>query len=482
MRPDAMAVPYTSSGAGVAHWKQSKAGARLPLSRQPITGVAMACCIALLAGGAALWSANAPSLPAPLENLSPGVIALSVAAALTVLVWPEIALPVIVITAPLLDRYFGGERVRHLVFVKLALFSCAGLGIAFSSLLHNRRFSRVRTPADLPAIVLVCYTALSAAYAYVVAGYDLDWVAVAGYHLSQLALYHFLVTITLGRFAAFRRAGLIILIWSLLWLLPSLLTPGRGGGGATTWLVILLCYSTVAGSSLGRRIVWLMLPFALLDTLTSGFRTNWVAAAGQFAWLAGIGLLARLRRIAAFSIALLAVGIAAGFVALSNPSVFSPLPSADTFERYESGLLEGGYRIPEALIGLSAFKESPIFGKGIGYQTPVQWVEPLGYTPVGPIHHVYYVSYLSNEGLIGLAIILWYFGAALLSAPARRLWQSARKDPLAALGLGLQSAFFGAILGAFFAGPTDGHWTWGMLGAGSLLPAIWLAQRDRQER
>ena len=414
--------------------------------------------------------ANSVGLPFGLDRLGGLTLGAALAAGLTVLIWPELALPVIVTAAGLLDSRFGGERVRHLVFVKLALFGCAALGLALSGLRRPGRFSRVRTPADLPALLLVIYTAASAGYGYLVAGHDLNLVAVAGYHLSQVALYHFAVTTSLGKPEAYRRAGVLIIAWSLLWIVPSLAMSGRGGGTATTWLIVLLCYA-VAANARWRALVWLALPLALLDTLTSGYRTLWLAVTGQLGWLAG--LRGPARRLGAVAAVLLLVGLMGAVLALSRPGLLQAIPSADTLSRFATSVTDGGYRVPEAAIGLDSFRGSPVFGRGVGYQTIVRWVETMGYMPVGPIHHVYYISYLSNEGLVGLMIVLWYFAAALLSGPARRLRQQAADHPWAAAGVALQAALFGAVLGAFFAGPSDGHWTWGVFGAASLLPAMW---------
>ena len=162
---------------------------------------------------------------------------------------------------------------------------------------------------------------------------------------------------------------------------------------------------------------------------------------------------------------------------LASPFLLEAVPAADTLGRFEQSLTDGGYRAAEAVYGIQAFLESPVFGHGVGYQTPATWVDTMGYMPVGPIYHVYYVSYLANEGLVGLALLLWYFAAALFSGEARRLRQQVGADPWAALAVGLQSALAGAMVGAFFAGPSDGHWTWGVYGAAALVPAAW-ARRE----
>jgi hypothetical protein len=418
-----------------------------------------------------LLAGNAVSLPFGFHRF--GVLALGTALAvgLTVVVWPELAVPAIVIGAGLLDMQFGGYRVRHLVFVKLALFACACVGVAFANLRGQRRFTRVRTPADIPAFMLVCYTAISAAYGYLVAGHRPDSVAVAGYHLSQFGIYHFLMTTTLCRPESLRRAGLIVLLWSLVWLTPSILAPGRGGGAASTWLIVLLCYGT-SQRSWWTAVAWALLPLALLDTLTSGYRTLWVGLAGQLTWLAAIGIRGRVRWLGGAAPLLLVIGVVMGYLVLVNPSLLAPIPAAETLQRFRPSVGGGGYRIPEALIGISTFMASPIVGRGVGYQTPVVWVETMGYMSVGPIHHLYYVSYLSNEGVIGLAIVLWYFAAVLFARSARRVRRRTAQNQWAGAAAGLQAALFGAILGGFLSGPTDGYWTWGVFGAGALLTAV----------
>jgi len=412
----------------------------------------------------------APRLPFGLDRCSGPVLGLIVAAGLTGLAYPELALPLVIIGAGLIDSQLGGDRVRHLVFVKLALFACAGLGIIASTLRGKGRFVRARTPADLPALLLLGYTALSAAWGILVAGHDAYSVAIAGYQLSQLALYHFLVTTTLSRPHSFRQAGIIVIGWSLLWVVPSLLTPGRGGGTATTWLIVFICYA-MAPRSRWATVAWAALPIALLDTLTCGYRTLWVSVAGQLSWLAGIGFSAQPRRLRSLALALLILCALGAALAVARPSLLAPLPAADTLSRFASSLTDGGYRLPEALIGLAAFRENPLFGRSVGYHTSPVWVQTMGYMPVGPIYHVFYVGYLANEGLIGLGLVLWYFAAVLLSRDAVATRRRASADRWAAVGVGLQAALFGAILGAFLSGPTDGHWTWGVFGAAALLPA-----------
>ncbi|MBN1460025.1 MAG: hypothetical protein JXA57_10830 [Armatimonadetes bacterium] len=455
--------------------------AQLRSSTRVSAGALGACAVVAISLAVVLGADNAAYLPLNLGRYTGLTLGLAVAVGLTTLVWPELAVPAIIIGAGLLDSQLGHGRVRHLVFVKLALFGCGGLGVVLATAKRHSRMVRVHTPGDAPALCLVCYTALSAAYAYLYAGYDLDSVAVAGYHLSQLALYHFLVTTTLGRPDSLRRAGLITVAWSVLWIIPSLLTPGRGGGTATMWLIVLLCYTTASRSSWGL-LAWTALPLALLDTLTSGYRTLWVSVAAQVGWLANWGLRSRLRPLRGTAVALAALCLLTAGVLATRSSVLTSLPAASTLDRFSASVVDGGYRVPEALIGLAAFRQSPVFGLGVGYHTPPIWVETMGYMSVGPIYHVYYVSYLASQGIFGLGLVFWYFLAVLFSREARTIRRDASASPWAALAVGLQAAFVGAILAAFFSGPSDGHWTWGVLGAGSLLPAMWATQQAADSR
>ena len=455
--------------------------AQLRSSTRVSAGALGACAVAAISLAVVLGADSTAYLPLNLSRYTGLTLGLAVAVGLTTLIWPELAVPAIIIGAGLLDAQLGHGRVRHLVFVKLALFGCGGLGVALAMAKRHSRVARIRTPADVPALCLVCYTAGSAAYAYLCAGYDLDSVAVAGYHLSQLALYHFLVTTTLGRADSLRRAGIITVTWSVLWIIPSLLTPGRGGGSATMWLIVLLCYVTASRSS-WSLLVWTALPLALLDTLTSGYRTLWVSVAAQVGWLANCGLRSRLRQLRGTATTLTVLCVLIAGVLAARSFVLTSLPAAETLDRFSASLVDGGYRVPEALIGLAAFGQSPVFGLGVGYHTPPIWVETMGYMSVGPIYHVYYVSYLASEGIIGLGLVFWYFLAVLFSREARTARRDASRSPWAALALGLQAAFVGAIFAAFFSGPSDGHWTWGVLGAGSLLPAIWATQQSADSR
>jgi hypothetical protein len=439
-------------------------------------------CLAIAIGCvAALGVANSLQLPQRLDNIGAIAIGGFAATLLTVIIWPELTIPIIFVVTPFLERFIGAERVRYLVFIKLLFFSCAAIGIIATSLRNSRRFQRVRTPADLPALALVGYTACAAVYSYLVAGYDVDWIAVTGYHLAQFALYHFLVTITLSRPEAFRRAAIIVVVSSSLWIIPSLLTPGRHGADATTWLLVVLCYSAVQRRNNWQWLLWLALPVTLLCTITSGYRTLWIYTAGQLFWMAFIGLRAKLYRLTIFAATLFTIGLLGVVIALITPDLLTPIPAAVTLRRFEAGLIDGGYRLPEARAGLEAFLEKPVAGYGIGYQTPDRFIDTMGYMPVGPIYHVYYISYLVNEGIIGLLLLFWYFFAILFSRPARLMCRYARQEPWAAVSIGLQAALIGAMLGAFFSGPSDGHWTWGILGAAAMLPAMWLAHRNREE-
>ena len=435
-----------------------------------------ACGVAAIVLAAALAANSVARLPLGLDRCYGLIVGLVLAVVLTTLIWPELSVPAILIGAVVLDFQLGGERVRHLVFVKLSLFACGGIGVAFANMKCRTRFVRVQTPGDAPALCLVLYTAASAAYGYFVGGYALDSVAVAGYHLGQLALYHFLVTTTLCRPAYLRRASTIVVLWSLVWIIPSLLTPGRGGGTASMWLIVLLCYAT-ASRSWWAPAAWAALPFALLDTLTSGYRTLWISVAAQLGCLATWGFKARLRRLALAAGVVLVLGVFTAPLLIAQPSLLASVPAAATLNRFSASFTSGGYRIPEAVVGLEVFRQSPVFGSGVGYRTPPVWIETMGYMPTGPIHHLYYVSYLANEGILGLALVLWYFLAVLFSREARCLRRQASANPWAAFGVGLQAGLFGAIVAAFFSGPSDGHWTWGVLGAGSLLPAVWIARR-----
>ncbi len=439
-------------------------------------GALAACGVAAVSLAAVLLANSVPHLPLGLDRYPGLTLGLALATGLTTIIWPELAVPALIIGAGLLDSQLGGARVRHLVFIKLALFACGSIGVAFALTKRDPRIVRMRTPADAPALCLAGYTALSAAYGYLRAGHELDSVAVAGYHLSQLALYHFLVTTTLSRPGSLRRAGTIIVAWSLIWIIPSLLSPGRGGGTASIWLIVLLSYAAVSGAWWGV-IAWAALPLALLDTLTSGYRTLWVSVAAQLGWLASCGLGPRLRRFRAAAAVLLVLCVLGGALLVSRPFLLKSLPAAGTLDRFSASLTDSGYRVPEALIGLAVLRQSPLFGGGVGYHTPPVWVETMGYMPVGPIYHLYYVSYLASEGVIGLAIVLWYFLAVLFSREARGMRAQSSVNRWAALGVGLQAAFLGATIAAFFSGPSDGYWTWGVLGAGSLLPAVWGSSR-----
>jgi hypothetical protein len=118
-----------------------------------------------------------------------------------------------------------------------------------------------------------------------------------------------------------------------------------------------------------------------------------------------------------------------------------------------------GSRGAEARIGWEVFLENPVIGQGLGQIERGIYLPGLGVTDVGPVYHLFYLTVVTNAGLLALALLLWPMFVALRRVGAAR----------GSLSVAFGSLLAGFAVAACFAGPTDGHWELGLLTAMTLL-------------
>ena len=159
-------------------------------------------------------------------------------------------------------------------------------------------------------------------------------------------------------------------------------------------------------------------------------------------------------------------GFAEGCHSLFSPGrSFSGAPSswcgdhARSVEMINALSRNPGYRLPEAVVGLHTFAESPFIGHGIGQATRKVYLPTFEVADVGPLYHSFWVTIMANLGIVGLACVLWPIFVAL------RVGTRVREGA----PLGFSALMVGWIAGAMFAGPTDGHWELGLLPALTIL-------------
>jgi O-antigen ligase len=208
---------------------------------------------------------------------------------------------------------------------------------------------------------------------------------------------------------------------------------------------VLLAATAARGQ---RRLLLLMLAGGfVLDILLSSYRALWLATSVALALIVARRSV-RLRGSVAASLATAAV-VSIAAIALSGGVRARTELVGSALDR------TGGYRASEARIGMQAFLEEPLAGRGLGQVEAQIFLPGFRVTDVGPVYHVFYVMLLANGGLIGLALLVWPLAVA-----ARR-----RGDHT----LAYRSLLAGFAVAAAFAGPTDGHWELGLVPALILL-------------
>lgn len=198
---------------------------------------------------------------------------------------------------------------------------------------------------------------------------------------------------------------------------------------ADMWRFLLLPFGMVgltlalfAPTRFIRRIRWVVAPLFTIVALLSMYRGQAIVVGGI--WLA-YALWSRARRgerlAVATSLVVAAVWLLLGTrVGTSLRTRFQSLPAE----------IEGS-RVSEIGYALEAFRESPVFGKGLGYPVPVevsfagdpQAMLMSGAESVGYVHN--FVAYLLMD--LGLGGFLAF--AAFLFAGMRRRRDDPRRDP-----------------------------------------------------
>lgn len=150
---------------------------------------------------------------------------------------PWASLPLIVLGGAAADRAVAtaAPGVTGVVALRALLFALACTAIAIRRLRAEDWGPRVRTPADGPAIVLVCSLATLALW-----GLALDnsphQVLVGTYHLMVLPLYFFLATFTLNTPERFWAAARLFLLGAAVYAaVVHLAASGRQGGLFSTF-------------------------------------------------------------------------------------------------------------------------------------------------------------------------------------------------------------------------------------------------------
>lgn len=374
---------------------------------------------------------------------------------------PWAALPVILLGGAVADRAVAtaSSGVTGVVAVRAVLIGIACAAIAVRRLRAEDWGPRVRTPADVPAIVLVCLVATLSVWG-LAAGHAPHQVVVATYHLLVLPLYFFLATFTLNTPERLWETAKAFLVGSVVFAIAVHIgtTPRQGGLFSSFAIVGLLA---LAGSRQTRpveRFGLAVFGAALaLDIFLSGYRSVWLASSIAVAML--VVLAPRTRRpLVALAVVLLAVAVAT--LALDSRVVTSRANAALSHAGDSSG-----YRNSESRFGLAMVASSPLLGNGIGRAEPDRFVETFGYREVGPILHVFYLTVLVNTGFAGLVLVLLFICTALKP----RAVAASRDGPLASVALGTRCLLVGWCAAAFFAAPTDGHWELGVLPALALI-------------
>ena len=399
-----------------------------------------------LAAGAvaALVLAERPDGAAPL--IATAFVALVAA----LVVWPWAALPAAIAGGAIVVELLELERVTDSVVVHGIFLGAALPAVLIRATLAGGHSGRVRTVADKPMLAFATAVALAGLFGLARGNAPYE-VAVAGYQLAVVPLYFFLATFTLTTPARLRRAWLLFAVAASATAIVDFATPGRHGGLLS--LLALPAALVAAGELRGGRRALLVAAAALfcLDVALSGHRALWLA--GGIATLLLLWRGSGRIRLAAGLVLFVAVvvGVVAAF---SASGVESRVELAGT--RLDAS---AGYRLPEAELGLDAFLASPILGDGLGQVRHDVYLPDFSVTDVGPVYHVFYVTVLANAGLVGLVLLLW----PLLRTLARR---TRRHSPLS---LAYRALLVGAMAGAAFSGPTDGHWELGLLPALALL-------------
>ncbi|MFK3979304.1 O-antigen ligase family protein [Micromonospora sp. NPDC050397] len=389
----------------------------------------------------------------PLVGL-PGDLGLTAACGVLCLIgftlWPWAVLPFGIIGGTIAGVFLGDGGIRSVIIMHtlILLTGCAAV-VVRRMLLPGERPKRTST--DTAMLALAALTALAAIYGLVRGNVPM-YVIVAAYQISIIPGYFFVATHTLADARSLRAAGLLYLGTATVLTAAELATPGRHGGLLSS--LALPPLMVLVGRTRGWRRIALVLVAAgfAADVVLASYRSIWLAAGLAVAIMVIRGGPVIRRGVATTA--------AVGILLLALLSL-----SAGVRERalvITSALgRSAGHRAPEASVGVDVFSTQPFAGAGLGQSTQGIYLPGMGMTDVGPIYHAFYVLVLANLGLIGLCAVLWPVLRTLRVGFAER----------DGMPLAFAALTCGFLLGAFFAGPTEGHWELGLLPALTLLTA-----------
>lgn len=361
--------------------------------------------------------------------------------------WPWMTLPATIVGGLVVGTLATPGDVESMVAVHLVFLAIGGLAMTVRWLYLPGSARRQRTPVDLPMIVYALVVAASAVYGMII-GNDPYNVAIATYQLGVIPVYYFIATWTLNSRSNLNRAAIAFVIAVGLLTLISITAVNRHGG--------LLSFIAFAPSILmvqrtrgWRRLLWVGLTalFAV-DIVLATFRSIWVAAATTLAVMLIWGRGVNRRGV------LVALAASAAALGLSLVGLTGVRDRLDSVAEYMAQ--DGGYRIPEAIVGLGVFGDSPLVGGGLGQSVAQLNLDELIIIDVGPVYHNFYVLALANAGLIGLVALGWPIARAI------RLGLLPTANEFAWV---FSSLMCGFVVYAMFASPLNGHWEFGVLAA-----------------
>ncbi|MFI6762309.1 O-antigen ligase family protein [Micromonospora sp. NPDC050417] len=404
-----------------------------------------------------IWAVVVPSLLALLTvgllSTAPGVVGLVGAGALlcwgAFTLWPWSVLPFGIIGGTITGGAIGGGDVRTLVVIHTLILAVGCVALLTRQILGLEDFHRSRTTVDVAMLVLTAFTTVMALYGLALGNLPMD-VVVAAYQVTVIPVYFFLGTRTLNDRRRLRAAAILYITPAALLTAAALAAPGHHGG-----LIAMLAAPPLVVLA-GRGRGWRRAGFALLaalflaDVVLSSFRALWLAA--------GITIVLMLLRGGRIVRQGMAATAAAALVFIALAMVDSGLRARVEVVAQEVDE-SPGYRAPESSVGLDVFANRPLAGGGLGQSAQDIYLAGFSVTDVGPVYHAFYVTLLANAGLVGLAVVLW---------PILRTLPDGFRRPNG-VALVFAAMTCGFLVGAVFAGPTDGHWELGLLPALTLM-------------
>ena len=414
----------------------------------------------------------------PLARQSGFVAALLLVAFGVAIFWrPELSLVLALTGYGVLDALLPESRLRFQVAMVLALFAVTAAAIMVRHLVPGHQWRRTRTVLDLPVVVITIYAAFSTLLGFM-RGHDRSLVVFSSYHVLQWPVYYLIVTYTLN---TPERLGLNWALTGSQHLLSTLISVFRSGrgGGVQGWLPVAMALTLLRKPLISGGWLTVAILICTFSIVRSGFRTIWVHAAVSVLWLAVVTVMRRDARLLAVSIgsAVAAAGLIAAFTLAPQ---LSGTHIGDVIA--ESLTRPGGYRLIEAAYGWQAFRESPIIGHGFGHEEKDAWIPDLGAYGTGPVYHLFHLIILTNQGVVGLILVLWLFYRAIFGREGTWLRHHFADHPWAAVGLALQARTVGAFFSAMFAAPRVSHFEWITLPTLSVLCAMWAMSATRTQR